>query len=206
MMHTGQSTFSHASRSKDCYVVLSVLGKKVSDGIGQADFARIRSVASRASRFQFRVGSREHRRTYLCWPARDDISPQGILPLLQNVCSSSESYFSLRRAIQTDRDSARFPNRKSHFLLRPLPLLSSPPPSRRLVSLSLRPSSSAIKHCQGVPRPISLARDSWRCCEFLDFLAPISRFLFPRNGLMPNAIADILCLVRTYSRSLPVWV
>ena len=27
-MHTGQSTFSHASRSKNCYVVLSVLREK----------------------------------------------------------------------------------------------------------------------------------------------------------------------------------
>jgi hypothetical protein len=183
-MHTGQSTFSHASRSKDCYVVLSVLGKKVSDGIGQVDFARTRSVASRASRFQSRVDCREHRRTYLCWPARDDISPQGILPLLQNVCSS-ESYFSVRRAIQTDRDSARFPNRKSHFLLDPLPLLSSPPPSRRLVSLFLSLSlslsarlsqrSSTVKEYRDL---ISLARDSWRCCDSLTFSLRFLAFSF----------------------------
>lgn len=47
MRHTGQSTFSHASRPEDCYVVLSVFGRW-SDriGLGNPHFRKMDAIST----------------------------------------------------------------------------------------------------------------------------------------------------------------
>lgn len=170
-MHTGQSTFSHASRSKNCYVVLSVLEERdLSDMRNLQECSRTIAIpSSRQPYIPLVASSRRHFTT-------------GYLPSfasLQDVCGSSTAT-SPRRALQlgnlkeSPTTSLTF-SLCSFFLCSPLLLLLSQ------ACLCLARTLSAAKHCQGEP-----------ASSFL-FL-----FLFPRSWLLLSLGGN--SPLRTYSR------
>ena len=172
-MHTGQSTFSHASGSKNCYVVLSVLEERdLSDKRNLQECSRTIAIpSSRQPYIPLVASSRRHFTT-------------GYLPSfasLQNVCGSSTATSS-RRALQlgnleeSPTTSLTF-SLCSFFLCSPLLLLLSQ------ACLCLARTLSAAKHCQGEPASSFL---------FL-FL-----FLFPRSWLLLSLGGN--SPLRTYSR------